>query len=173
MADLWFRSSPGTLAPGGDALASPAVSLRTCPCLTRILGRLSGLQSSPCLDKVRQLPHSPWSSPGKLWNFRAEKAKPSTMVTLPQQKETKQVQPETATNLAHFLTPESSEIISLRDQLFVFVNDIWPKVNALVLGSHTEYRLAPRHNASTVCPWQAHPHTFWGHGRRFLWIRNE
>lgn len=85
---LWHRED--------DALSSLSVSLRAWPCLTRILGRLSGLQSSPCLGKVRQLPHSPWSSPGKLWNFRAEKAKPSTVVTLLQQKETKQVQPETA-----------------------------------------------------------------------------
>lgn len=126
---LWHRES--------NALASMSVFLRTCHCCARILGSLSVWQSSPCLDKARQLLHSPQSSPGKLWNFRAEKANPKLWSPCPSKKKPNRFNLKLPTNLSHFLTPENSEIIQPREQLFVFVNDIWPKVNAYVLGPCT------------------------------------
>lgn len=132
IANLWFKAYQALWHGEGNALASMSVLLSTCHCCARILGSLSGWQSSPCLHKIRQLLHSLQSSPGKLWNFRAEKAKPKLWSPCPSKKK-----PNRFNLKLPFPVPHPREFWdhSAKGIAFCIFKWHWPKVDAHVLGS--------------------------------------
>ena len=163
MRELAPLSCPAKLtcdleAPRALGHRAGCVCLENLPpshCNTRLL---SGLQSSPCLDKVRQLPHSLPSSTGNC-NLGAEKAnaKYDRLVAAAKRSQTGSAW-KLPTYLRLFLTPESFESIRLKGPVFCISEWYWPKVNPPVLRSPTAHRLSPRHNALDCLVPDRHTH---------------